>query len=236
MKIPAMSDIDDAFKGKAWHFLLLLMVIFFFVSGAVKTHDLCLKVIMEVGFWTLFCGLAVHCESPKRLKIAICLLIAAALSTGLLSQIVYPGHITFTTIHRSLSFSANILISFELLRALFTLEHATWSTVSRAVCSYLALASAWTNAFSLALFLVPGTIHHLLDGGAMVAIPSGNLIDMNELFYFSVCTLTSVGYGDIVPTGSWTRMMAGAEAIMGQFFMAVVLARIVGLHLSGRRK
>jgi voltage-gated potassium channel Kch len=56
--------------------------------------------------------------------------------------------------------------------------------------------------------------------------------------YFSFSTLTTVGYGDIVPRSNAARTLAELEAITGQIYLAVLVARLVGLHIvdsSGSR-
>ena len=52
--------------------------------------------------------------------------------------------------------------------------------------------------------------------------------------YFSTITLTTVGYGDIVPVTSAARLVTGLEAIVGQLYLAVVIATLVG-RASARR-
>ena len=49
---------------------------------------------------------------------------------------------------------------------------------------------------------------------------------------FSFATLTTLGYGDIVPTSPISRMLASVEAITGQLYLAVLVARLVGLHIA----
>lgn len=55
-----------------------------------------------------------------------------------------------------------------------------------------------------------------------------------QLVYFSFVTLTTVGYGDILPTSDATRMLAAYEAIVGQVFVAIVVGLLVGKYLSKR--
>ena len=50
--------------------------------------------------------------------------------------------------------------------------------------------------------------------------------------YYSFVTLSTLGYGDIVPKVSAARMLAAVEAITGQLYLAVLVARLVGLHIS----
>jgi len=49
--------------------------------------------------------------------------------------------------------------------------------------------------------------------------------------YYSFVTMTTLGYGDIVPRSSSARMFAAIEALMGQLYLAVLVARLVGLHI-----
>jgi hypothetical protein len=51
------------------------------------------------------------------------------------------------------------------------------------------------------------------------------------VLYFSFATLTTLGYGDIVPTSPISRMLASIEAITGQLYLAVLVARLVGMHI-----
>jgi hypothetical protein len=52
-----------------------------------------------------------------------------------------------------------------------------------------------------------------------------------QLRYFSFTTLTTVGYGDIVPRSPAARTMAVLEAVMGQFYLVALVGRLVGLHI-----
>ena len=56
-----------------------------------------------------------------------------------------------------------------------------------------------------------------------------------RLLYFSFVTLTSVGYGDIVPLQPVVYSLATLEALIGQLFPPILLARLVSLELEGRR-
>jgi hypothetical protein len=52
------------------------------------------------------------------------------------------------------------------------------------------------------------------------------------LIYFSLITLSTVGYGDILPLTLQTRYAAAAEGIAGQFYLAILVARLVGIYMS----
>ena len=75
----------------------------------------------------------------------------------------------------------------------------------------------------------------LLDPGAISGLtPEGPKI-VSDLIYFSFVTLTSTGYGDIVPVHPLARSLCNLEAIIGQLFPATLLARLVILELENRR-
>ena len=56
-----------------------------------------------------------------------------------------------------------------------------------------------------------------------------------DLIYFSFVTLTTLGYGDILPVNTYARTLAYMEAIVGQFYIAILVASLVSAHLSGRQ-
>ncbi|MBN1852246.1 MAG: two pore domain potassium channel family protein [Pirellulales bacterium] len=56
--------------------------------------------------------------------------------------------------------------------------------------------------------------------------------DRGALNYFSFITLATVGYGDITPTTPLTRTLAWIEAITGQFYLAVIVAGLVGFKVT----
>jgi hypothetical protein len=56
------------------------------------------------------------------------------------------------------------------------------------------------------------------------------------MLYFSLTTLTTTGYGDIVAVGPFARSLANLESVIGQFYLAITIARLVTLELEDRRR
>ena len=56
------------------------------------------------------------------------------------------------------------------------------------------------------------------------------------MLYFSVTTLTTTGYGDIVAVDPFARSLANLEAVIEQFYLAITVARLVTLELTDRRR
>jgi voltage-gated potassium channel len=96
---------------------------------------------------------------------------------------------------------------------------------------------------SITIYLLIGIIWALLYGLVEVLIEgsfSGNLLSVGgsrfwDLIYFSFVTLTTLGYGDILPMNTYARTLAYMEAIVGQFYIAILVASLVGAHLGNRQ-
>ncbi|MDN6859628.1 potassium channel family protein [Pseudomonas sp. CAN2814] len=85
--------------------------------------------------------------------------------------------------------------------------------------------------FVLSFALTYNLIEHLRPHSFQTA---NGPLDMASFVYFSMVTLTTIGYGDIVPVQPLARLLAGSEAIMGVLFMALAVAR--GLSLMNEDK
>jgi hypothetical protein len=58
-------------------------------------------------------------------------------------------------------------------------------------------------------------------------------VPMNLMTYFSFATLTTLGYGDVLPISGEARAAVILEAVLGQFYLAVLVARLIGLQVAG---
>lgn len=119
-----------------------------------------------------------------------------------------------------------------ILRLIFTVERVTLNMIWAAGCAYLLLGVLFANVYSLLDILQPGSFHFSFAAGdrqEWMRLGSGESV---YPLYFSFVTITTLGYGDMVPAAGGTRMLAAVEAIIGQLYLAVLVARLVGLHIS----
>jgi hypothetical protein len=97
------------------------------------------------------------------------------------------------------------------------------------LCGYLLAAMAWANAYATIELLVPGAF----DVAGPIKPALGLWHERESLFlYFSLTTLTTIGYGDVTPVASAARSAAALEGVFGQFYIAVVVAQLVGSKLA----
>jgi hypothetical protein len=114
----------------------------------------------------------------------------------------------------------------NLLHFILRARYVNAEILCAGISVYLLLGTAWMIAYLLVSDFSPGAF-------AFTAGPdSGHVVSGFNAYYFSFITLTTVGFGDIVPVSHVARMLAAAEATTGTLFMAVLIARLVALYSS----
>jgi hypothetical protein len=124
----------------------------------------------------------------------------------------------------SLSIGAFLVLSALVLHRVLAKGEITLHRVLGAVAAYLLLGLAWTNAYELVHAVRPDAFRFA------EAEP-----DRMSLLYYSFVTLTTVGYGDVTPVAPAARSLAVAEALVGQLFPAVLIARLVSMELAAKQ-
>ncbi len=128
-----------------------------------------------------------------------------------------------------LAIATLVFICFVILRRLFKHPVVTSGTVSAALVVYLIFGVIWAKAYWLVEHFYPDSFTGLSGSGAVEV--------QRDLFYYSYVTLATLGYGDINPVGPEARSLAITEAIVGQLYLVVMVAGLVGArlaHLQGR--
>lgn len=106
-------------------------------------------------------------------------------------------------------------------------QRVTSHTVIGAICGYLLIGYVFTFGYLVAIFVDPSAIS--FNGQPLGVERVTNIGEhMAEVIYFSFITLTTVGYGDIVPACPVTRTLAVIEILTGQLYLAAYVARLVG--------
>ena len=119
-----------------------------------------------------------------------------------------------------------ITLGSAVARVVFGRGTVNYHRVIGAVLLYLLIAMAFASLFVFVGLLVPNAFNGLvLEDSPAIA---------SKLIYFSFVTLTSTGYGDIVPVHPVARSLCNLESIIGQLYPATMLARLVTLELAGR--
>ncbi len=109
----------------------------------------------------------------------------------------------------------------------FKSPRITLDTIFAAVVAYFFLAIIFAILFTMLSALNP----HYFNVPASVTLGQFHILT-NEMIYFSLITIVGVGYGDILPLLPFSRMLAAVEAVVGHFYMAVLIGWLVGMFIS----
>lgn len=110
-----------------------------------------------------------------------------------------------------------------LVAALFRMETVNTNAILGSIVVYLLAAVAFASCFELIERLQPSSFSGLPEGGDHHDAGSA-------LLYFSIVSITTMGYGDILPVSPLARSLVSVEGVFGTLYLAVMIARMVGLH------
>lgn len=119
-----------------------------------------------------------------------------------------------------------------IVRSLFQQHQVDFDALAASLCGYLLIGVAFAVLFSLVME-IDGTAlsTNVADQTTKMTFHFGDQHTAAAL-YFSFVTLTTLGYGDITPVSMPARMLTTAEALIGQLYLVILVARLVGLHIS----
>ncbi len=121
-----------------------------------------------------------------------------------------------------------VTLGIVVTQAVFKRGRVTYHRIIGAILVYLLIAVAFASLFIFIGLSIPGAIKGIpFEDDRSLA---------SAVFYMSFVTLTSTGYGDIVPVHPIARSLCNIESVIGQLFPATLLARLVTLELSGQNR
>jgi hypothetical protein len=123
------------------------------------------------------------------------------------------------------------LMAISIMRHLVTHE-VTADNVAGAMCAFLFIGLGFGMLFTIMESLQPHSF--VSSSGSLPAELADPVSRPSALTYYSFITLTTVGYGDVLPATPLARILAALEAVLGQFYLAVLVAGLVGIRVSSR--
>ena len=225
------TPISDETNYTALLITLLALLIFSPLLDVLITGGLLSRLIMDglVSAVLLSATYVVH-RRKTLLIVSGVLLVPAIL--GRWTALAYPGH-SLLLASNGLSFLFYTVTASAILAEVVQAKRVSLHVVNGAICVYLLMGVAWAMLYALVEALAPGSFN--LPAVPPYAAPIA-VVDPYQLrlfLYYSLVTLTTLGYGDITPISYPARNLSAAEAILGQLFIAVLIARLVGLSAAG---
>lgn len=206
-------------------YLLVALVIYlvalplleeFELAGDKVIRLLAYSTLLVIGIWSLN-------ASGKAFRVGMTLVIAAMVF-NLISYKSENIAYTFATVGLLAVFL--IMMLFATLKQVLLQDSVNVNRIYGAVCAYLLLGVIWALAYSTLYQVSPN---------AFKGISAVGDSEIGVLWlYYSFVTLSTLGYGDITPVSPAARVLAYTQTIFGAFYMAVLVAGLVGVYISAK--
>jgi hypothetical protein len=206
-----------------WRFQLLLLVMLS-LYAVVPFFE---RRLLTDLVWTAVLIFAVSSVSDKRRLLLFFSVLAISAISATWYAHWFPDY-SIAVAAKLLDLLFLILVVAAILAHVFSSRRITRETIAGAICAYLLIGMMWSNVFAIVENLKPGSFaDNSFKTGAEVG-PEPIRDQAHRFTYFSFVTLTTLGYGDITPVTRPAKNLAALEAIFGQLYLAVLIARLVG--------
>lgn len=208
-------------------FLFLALTATLAIPPFIPDHPLARGLLQLFVTFLLLAGVYAVSEGKTAYWIAMLLAVPAL-------GLSWVGHMvpTDTALVWGASFSAVFLIyvAVQVLREILRHTRVDANTVYGAICVYLLIGFTCAFGFFVIELTQPQGLHAPDWFGSNGAGEQAGRFP--ALVYFSFVTLTTLGYGEFTPVSSHARSLVVLEAVIGQLYLVVLIARLVGLHVA----
>ena len=226
-------------------FLWLLLLFLIYPSALVLTKGAVLYLGLDAAAVGILTALLFVARPYRPVAVLVALLAAAALMPVVLATRLgrFAGSVPLLTTRTVLLLAVFGAVTTVALVSLFKRERVTLDKVLGAVCVYLFIGATWGLFYELLVLLRPdafqGSAPAVLGSvGPGATVPS---LSLGDALYFSYATLTTIGSSNLMPATVQAKTLVWVEAIAGQIYIAVLIARLVSLQIlhsttNGRRQ
>lgn len=216
----------DKFYTYRFYLLLITILLNFFITPLV--FQPLLKTVIRILTSTSIMLAGANFIQRDKMLLRNVWFLFGMLITGLITFAnLIPENVLIESIQYVMLFIFFLVITINLLQQIFTIKEVTSDVIVGSFCGYILIGIISFFLFVLVDFSVPDSF-------------SGLSSDFNtrisDLFYFAFTCLTTLGFGDILPTNIISQKLAIFTAAIGQFYIAVVVAILVSRLLQSRSK
>jgi hypothetical protein len=210
-----------------YSFLLIVLVLMLVLHPLVARGG---QEFVSITFTLLFLAGLYAVRGERRTLVVGLVLVVPALLAGWAGYAV-ESRVLFA-VGRGLEALFLFYVTAVILHHVMTESEITGDTIYGAAAAYLMIGIAFAVIYGWLEAFAPGSLRGLTPGGGTW----GAGYDIWDFVYFSLVTMTTLGYGDIVPVSEEARSLATLQAVAGQFYVAVLVARIVAILSSRPRQ
>jgi hypothetical protein len=222
-----MQSLSDFFFGRdrGMGFFLAFLVLVIIVAPMVNLSQFSRLTLSATFALTLIIG--AFATIRNRIVIALAVILAVtALSVSLIGELA--PQLRLTELQAALRLTCLSILVVMAVRIALRPGRVDGYRVMAGIVGYLLIGLTWTFAYQLVVNLSPDAIHFVTEQS------NTSLQQESHLIYYSFITLCTVGYGDAYPVHPVVRSLAVAEALVGQLYIAILIASLVGMALQTR--
>jgi voltage-gated potassium channel len=200
--------------------IFLLLAVTPFIEGFVRLR------FLFNAFLSAVLVSAVYALSQKIRNIAIAALLATPMLISIWTQYFVRSNAIFLIGRICGAFFIAFTI-FHILRSIFQEQDVTKDTIAGAAAVYMLFALMWSFLYGVLDLVEPGSF----------AISEAQTLGERTIYlYYSFVTITTLGYGDVTPISYIATSLAVLEAVVGQLYLVVLVAWLVGMYVSKKTK
>ena len=182
------------------------------------------QVLMFLIEGTLILGIWSIARQRIWFVLGVILIAVGAINILMHAIFVHEWAIFVNMIVALLFYLFTTMLAFE---ALFTGEKVDLNMIMGSICVYILVGITWSIFYFFESIMHPGAFNGIVEEAGKQRF--------SDLLYYSYVTLSTLGYGDITPVSPIARTLAYLEALFGQFYIAILVASFVGMHISTKR-
>lgn len=199
---------------------MLLMVVEPLLSPLVEVSFLFEIPIMLVTFSGVIAVTKNKIQEAIMIVLAVLMFFFGILALSSLNS--WPGFLSYL-----IGMSLFSYFTYHVVTGVITTdEPVDANLIIRAICGYFLIGVSFSFFYEILVWVDPNAISSANWG------PGDDPRDLLEPVYFSFVTLTTLGFGDIVPVSRFAKNIVSLEAIIGQMYLTILIARLVGLHIA----
>lgn len=225
-----MEQKKDPLDGKVFYLLIATIVVqFLFPISLIDSQ------IAQLGYGFFYISLfvaGIYLVRSSQLQMRLLILATIGWIVFFVMFAINPNRVWVQYAVYAILFYFLGTLTYELFKYIFRKKMVTLDVLLASCTVYLLLGALFSTLFNTIEIITWFNIGEHAFADSLNEYPD-QPIPWQVLIYYSYATLSTLGYGDVLPITAWARSAATFEAVVGVLYTAVIVARLVGLYAAG---